>query len=112
MRTSTRPPVITSASLANSDWYLGNRLSYLATPEQTDARFTLVEALVRDDGVPPPHVHTREDELYYLIDGEATFLAGSQEITGGPGTFIFFPKGVPHAFQVRTSTAKFIYIAT
>jgi quercetin dioxygenase-like cupin family protein len=45
----------------------------------------------------PPHVHSREDELFYVVEGEHIFQRGEQELQLGPGEAIFCPRGIPHA---------------
>ena len=45
----------------------------------------------------PPHVHSREDELFYVLEGEHVFTLGEQEHRLGPGEAIFCPRGIPHA---------------
>ena len=48
---------------------------------------------------PPVHIHTREDEWYYILSGEITFQLGDRRVTHGPGASVLVPRGVPHAFQ-------------
>jgi mannose-6-phosphate isomerase-like protein (cupin superfamily) len=45
----------------------------------------------------PLHVHTRQDELFYIVDGEHIVTLGDEEFALGPGDAIFLPRGVPHA---------------
>ncbi|CAN5450666.1 hypothetical protein BH18ACT16_BH18ACT16_13320 [soil metagenome] len=47
---------------------------------------------------PSLHVHTREDEGAYVIEGELTFVVGNQRFTAGPGTFVWLPRDTPHTF--------------
>ena len=46
----------------------------------------------------PPHQHVHEDELFYVLEGELTALAGDQTVSAGPGSFLLMPRGVPHGF--------------
>ena len=67
-----------------------------ASGEQTDGSFSLFEE------VPPMvdtplHVHEREDELFYVLEGEHVFRVGEKEFRLGPGGVAFGPRGVPHA---------------
>jgi quercetin dioxygenase-like cupin family protein len=48
---------------------------------------------------PPLHVHSREDKAMYLLEGEIRFRQGDEEFTAGPGSWVWGPRGVPHAFQ-------------
>jgi mannose-6-phosphate isomerase-like protein (cupin superfamily) len=45
----------------------------------------------------PLHVHSREDELFYIVEGEHISTLGDEEFRLGPGEAIFAPRGVPHA---------------
>jgi mannose-6-phosphate isomerase-like protein (cupin superfamily) len=45
----------------------------------------------------PLHVHSREDELFYIVEGEHIVTVGNREHRLGPGAAIFAPRGVPHA---------------
>lgn len=47
----------------------------------------------------PSHVHEREDELYYVLEGEHVYQCGEQEFSLGPGGLVFLPRGVPHAHR-------------
>lgn len=52
---------------------------------------------------PPMHMHTREDEWFYILKGELTFEIGGKRIVAGPGTSVFAPREVPHAFRNFTN---------
>ena len=54
----------------------------------------------RRDG-PELHVHEAEDDSFYILEGEMTFLTGDSELVAGPGTFVLVPPGVPHTFANR-----------
>jgi mannose-6-phosphate isomerase-like protein (cupin superfamily) len=45
----------------------------------------------------PRHVHTHEDELFYVLDGEHVIEVGDEELRVGPGGTVFAPRGIPHA---------------
>jgi quercetin dioxygenase-like cupin family protein len=47
----------------------------------------------------PLHVHSREDELFYIVEGEHIITLGEQEFRLGPGEAIFAPRGIPHAHR-------------
>ena len=42
----------------------------MATGEDTQERFALIELVGRKGNVPPPHIHHREDETFYILEGE------------------------------------------
>ena len=55
---------------------------------------------------PPLHVHEREDEFFYILEGEITAYVGEREYVAGPGAVVWFPRGVPHTMAARTDTVR------
>jgi quercetin dioxygenase-like cupin family protein len=101
--------VIQPADTAKVVFGAGDEYRYLATGTSTDGGYFLVEAIVPPGGGPPPHVQTREEEAFYIFDGELTFYDNG-EITAGPGTYLNIPKGAKHRFRNNSnSTAKVLF---
>ncbi len=92
-------PVIRQAAEGRSIGVVGDLYHFLATGAETGGRYATWEAIVPPGGGPPPHVHSREDECFYVLEGEITFQIGDERRTAGPGTFVHMPIGTPHAFQ-------------
>jgi mannose-6-phosphate isomerase-like protein (cupin superfamily) len=46
-----------------------------------------------------PHAHETEDDAFYIIEGEMTFIFGGEEAAAPPGTFVLVPPRVEHAFR-------------
>jgi mannose-6-phosphate isomerase-like protein (cupin superfamily) len=67
-----------------------------ATAESTGGAFTLIEELPPLVDT-PRHVHARDDELFYILDGEHVFEVGDREFRVGPGGMVFAPRGIPHS---------------
>jgi mannose-6-phosphate isomerase-like protein (cupin superfamily) len=63
--------------------------------DMTGGAFTLFEENQPVDT--PLHVHEREDELFYVLEGDHVFQVGEREYRAGPGDLVFAPRGVPHA---------------
>ncbi|HEX4952057.1 MAG TPA: quercetin 2,3-dioxygenase [Thermoanaerobaculia bacterium] len=101
-----------SADLGNSVWYMGHLLTFLATGEDTNWHFTLIEARAVRGGEPPPHIHHLEDELYFVLEGEVTFFVGEETYEAGPGSTVFLPRGVPHWFTLNSETARTLILLT
>ena len=57
-------------SLDRSVWYNGSLMTFLATGEDSHGQFALIEAVARKGNVPPAHIHHREDEIFYVLEGE------------------------------------------
>jgi quercetin dioxygenase-like cupin family protein len=94
-------------------WGPGDHYTFLVTGEETDGAYFVMEALVPPGGGPPPHIHRREDETFYVVEGEIEFKLGDEAITAGPGDFVNVPKGTVHNFHnAGTGTARLILTFT
>ena len=91
-------------------WWVGVLATIKATKEQTDGRYTLVEILAPEGYPGVLHVHHREDEGFWILEGELTVYVGEQTMKARPGSFLFGPKDVPHAFTVDSGPARLLFI--
>jgi len=99
-------------SLDHSVWYNGSLMTFLATGEDTQGQFALIEAVGRRGNAPPPHIHHREDEIFYVLEGEFVVSLGNQTIKGTPGTMIFLPRGVRHSFTIESEQGRMLILLT
>jgi quercetin dioxygenase-like cupin family protein len=83
---------------------VGDVYRILATGAQTGGAYALTEARVLPGGGPPPHIHQREDEAFFVLDGEITFWLGDRRVVARAGSFIQGPRGVSHAFKNESSS--------
>ncbi|MBS2035784.1 cupin domain-containing protein [bacterium] len=85
----------------------GDLYRFLATGDQTGARFALIHALIPPGGGPPPHIHHRETEGFYVLSGELTFYAldVNEVVRAGAGTFVHLPPERPHRFANESEQA-------
>lgn len=93
-------------------WFLDTLAIIRASGDTTDRRLALVEQTAPSGHAPPPHRHEREDEWFYVLDGELTFWLDGDRSVGGPGSLTFLPKGVPHGFAVTSSQPARFLIGT
>lgn len=61
---------------------------------------------------PPLHVHSREDEWFYVLEGEIVFEIDGERVTVGPGGSVWLRRGVPHAYQNFTDRDARLLIVT
>jgi quercetin dioxygenase-like cupin family protein len=87
-------------------WYMGCLFDWKAVAEQTGGRFSIVATTIRRGVEPPLHVHSREDEAFYVLEGEIAFQVGDDIRTADPGSFVFAPRGIPHTFSLKTDVAR------
>jgi quercetin dioxygenase-like cupin family protein len=88
-------------------WWLGGedragRVAIKTSSEATGARLAQLEFIDPRGTVTPMHVHHREDETFFVIDGMARVCVGDEHFELSAGDFAFMPKGVPHAYLVRS----------
>jgi len=91
-------------------WWVGVLATIKATAEQTGGQYTLVEILAPEGYPGVLHVHHHEDEGFWILEGELTFYVGDQTIKARPGSFLFGPKDVPHAFTVDSGPARLLFV--
>lgn len=78
---------------------VGDVYRFLATGEDTDGKYATFEAIVPPGSGPPPHIHSREEESFLVLEGEMTFYLDDQRIVAGEGTFLNMPAGSLHRFK-------------
>ena len=83
---------------------VGSRIRVLIGGEQSGGAFTIVDDVTPPGGGPPPHIHSREDEGFVVLEGEIEILAGDRWVRVPPGTGAFAPRGVPHTYRNVGST--------
>jgi quercetin dioxygenase-like cupin family protein len=94
-------------------WGPGDHYTFLVTGAESGGAYFAMEALVPPGGGPPPHIHTREEETFYVLEGNVEFLLGEQAVAAGPGDFVNVPRGTVHRFQnTGTETARIILTFT
>src|SRR5438552_11015505 len=69
-----------------------------SSPPSALKLLSLIESRTR--GGAPWHVHSREDEYFYVIEGKIIVHCGDEIYSAGPGSFVFLPRGIPHAWNV------------
>lgn len=99
MKTQTKPAVFQPAADKPAYWMLDHRMTVLIPGEQTHNAYTVLEMFIVPGGGPPPHIHHREDELFYVLEGDMTIFAGEQTVRAGPGTSVHIPAGAVHTFK-------------
>jgi len=103
---SAGAPQMLVPELKNSYWYIGHLMSILLSAKDTGGAFALIHGFEIKGLEPPPHIHTLEDESFYLLDGEINYTAGNELFRARKGNWVFLPKGIQHSFQVVTDQAE------
>ncbi len=88
---------------------LGEVVTYKITSERTGGAYSLFEVVSKPGGGPPPHVQHREDEAFYVLEGEYEFLDDGRTMRVGKGSLVYVPKGNLHTYKnVGTSPGKML----
>src|SRR5699024_267937 len=99
------------AGTGPASWALGSLFEQIASGAETGGAFGLTRVTQPSGTATPVHVHTREAEAFYLLDGTMLYRAGEEDYELSPGSFIYLPAGIPHAFRVLgDAPARFLAI--
>ena len=107
-----RAPFLLTAGAGESVWSLGGRFTTKAVAADTEQRFALVEAVAFQSTEPPLHIHHREDEAWYILDGQMTFYVGDEVLEATAGCFAYAPRGIPHTFTVDVEPTRVLVLAS
>ena len=89
-------------------WFLGELLTLKASAEGTGGRMSLIEGRAPRGPASPLHVHHREAEWWYVLEGELVVWASGTVIEAPAGSFVYGPPDVPHTFSVVSDEARFL----
>lgn len=90
-------------------WALGGLFERLASAGETGGTFGMSLVTQPAGAATPLHIHTREAEAFYVLDGNLAYRADEETYQLSAGSFIYLPRGVPHAFRVTgTESARFL----
>jgi quercetin dioxygenase-like cupin family protein len=105
-------PFISTREEVPSYWMVDSLWSMLATPETTGGDLSVLDQVMPRRSGPPPHVHDRLHEFFYLLDGEIRFQLGGEIRTASTGSFISIPAGTVHGFAVVSDTSRVLNMYT
>jgi quercetin dioxygenase-like cupin family protein len=94
--------LVPAKATRRSYWSAGGVYNFLATGEETGGAYFTFEAIEGPGAGPPPHIHHREQESFYIVDGRCTFYVGDQVIHATAGDFVTVPRDVAHCFRNET----------
>ncbi|MCR4301437.1 MAG: cupin domain-containing protein [Sulfuricaulis sp.] len=92
-------PIFRPAGTGPAVWGPGDLYALLATGKETNNAFFQFEAIVPPGGGPPPHIHSREDESFYIVRGSLEMSLGDSTVQAKAGDFVFIPRGTAHHFK-------------
>lgn len=97
-------PIHVPAGEGNKLNIFGNIDNIRIRGRDTGGALAVVESNNQPGSGPPPHVHSREDETFQVLEGEYEFNVGGKTIRAQKGATIFAPRGIPHVFRCTSQT--------
>ena len=91
-------------------WFLNGLNVVLATSESTAGAYSMVHHTAPSGHATPYHLHHEEDEAFYVLGGEFTFICDGKKTILGPGGYVFLPRGIPHGIRCTGSTPSTMLI--
>ena len=91
-------------------WFFGMLAEVKASAADTGGRYSLLEITAPAGHQVPLHVHYREDEGFYVLDGTVTIEVGDETVELGPGQHAFGPRNIPHRFTVGPRGCRMLFI--
>jgi quercetin dioxygenase-like cupin family protein len=104
-------PIALGAGEGEAIWAFGCLITLKSAGETTASRVMVTENLAARGAGSPLHVHHREDEWFYVMEGELTLWVGGEVIAAPAGSFVYGPRGIPHTFTVSSEEARFLLVA-
>jgi mannose-6-phosphate isomerase-like protein (cupin superfamily) len=95
-----------AATVDSTFSYMGSLMTFLAKSSDTGGRFALMEFYTKPGNEPPPHVHEREHELYFVLEGSMRFYCEDKILDIKAGEVAFLPQGKAHAFHCLSPVVR------
>lgn len=110
MSTAQLAPIALKPAEGEALWFFGGLVTIKSSAETTGGRVVVTEQLMPHGTGSPLHVHHREDEWFYVLEGALTFWVGGETIDAPAGSFVYGPRDVPHTFVVSSEQARFLLV--
>lgn len=105
-------PFAVAAEEGEARWWLGSLAVLKVTAAQSGGQISILEITEPPGMEAPLHVHHREDEGFWILDGSATFEIGDVTIEANAGDYLFGPRDIPHRYIVGPAGCRMLFIMT
>lgn len=106
------PPVAVASDEGEARWWLGGLAVIKVTAAETGGQMSIIDVTGPPGDEAPWHVHHREDEGFWLLEGSATFEVGETAIEAQAGDYLFAPRDIPHRYAVGADGCRMLFIMT
>ena len=110
--TQVLEPMATRKDEGEARWWFACLAEIKATAEDTGGLLSIIEITEPPNAAAPLHVHHREDESFWILEGDVTFEVGDTRIAATAGDFAFGPRGIPHRYTVGDAGCRMLFIMT
>ena len=105
-------PAAVRSDEGEARWWFGALAVIKATAADTGGQMTIVEVTEHPGAEAPLHVHYRDDEAFWILEGDVTFEVGDATIGASAGDYVFGPRNVPHRFKVGDRGCRMLFVLT
>lgn len=105
-------PVAVAKDEGQARWWFASLAVIKATAADTGGQMTIIEITEPPGAEAPLHVHHREDEGFWLLEGDVTFFVGDTIIEAHVGDYVFGPRDIPHRYTVGSAGCRMLFIMT
>jgi quercetin dioxygenase-like cupin family protein len=108
----TLEPMSTRRDEGEARWWFASLAEIKVTAAQTGGLLSIIEITEPPNAEGPLHVHHREDEGFWILEGSVTFEVGDTTIEASAGDFAFGPRDIPHRYTVGDAGCRMLFIMT
>ena len=106
-------PILTDAGGGPTFTMLGTTMRLIAAAASTGGRYAVIEQVTPPGWGPPRHIHSREDEIFYILDGSYELHVGDERRTVSAGASAILPRNIPHGFRnVASTPSRLVFVIT
>ena len=105
-------PISVAAGEGEARWWFDCLAVIKATSADTGGLMSIVEVTEPPRAEGPWHVHHREDEAFWILEGDATIEIADTKIHARAGDYAFGPRDIPHRYTVGDSGCRMLFICT
>jgi quercetin dioxygenase-like cupin family protein len=106
----TLAPLAIRTKEGEARWWFGSLAEFKATAADTGGLMSIVEVTEHPGAEAPLHVHHRDDEGFWVLEGDVTFEVGDTAVQASAGDYVFGPRGIPHRYTVGDRGCRMLFI--
>jgi quercetin dioxygenase-like cupin family protein len=103
-------PLAVSSDEGEARWWFGTLAVIKTTAAETGGQLTIIDVTNPPGLEAPLHVHHRDDEGFWILEGSATIEVGDTTIQASAGDYVFGPRDIPHRYSVGDSGCRMLFI--